>query len=246
MVAPQTRFLPCLAAIALAACGGSGSSSGGTIDGASPAGIWRGTDPANGLAVVALIDAAGEAEFLRTDNALLSGEVSTAQDNSVSGAGQAYDTNKFPDGTTAGSWTLQGTLTERQSLSVTVSVVTAAGSVITQTLDLTFDPAYDQPSSLASLTGAYAPVPNGTPYLFGPNGTFSLSDLICEANGQFSIIDPGHNIYRVSATGECDHGGSTTSNGLATLDTSVSPAQLLVGWAGEGSGDAEFWVSRNP
>ena len=237
-------ILPCLAAAMLSACGGGGSGPPqGVILGASPAGIWRGMDSTTGLAVVGLIDATGEAEFTRSDNALFSGALSTAEDNSISAAGHAYALNQSADTSSSGSWTMHGTLKERQTLSVTLSVTTTAGTQTEGTLELTFDPLYDQPSSLTSLNGEFAQL-NTLPYEVS-NGTIALSELICEGNGQFSIIDAAHDLYRVQMTTRCDNGEQSTWTGLATLDTSVSPEHLLVGWSGGGSGDSEDWILQD-
>jgi hypothetical protein len=141
---------------------------------------------------------------------------------------------------------MQGTLNERQTLSVAMSLATAAGALTTETIELTFDSLYDQPSSLAELGGSFAPG-NAFPYVVGSDGAIFLSELICEGNGQFSIIDPAHDLYRVQMTIKCDNRGAVTWNGLATLDTSVGPQQLRVGWSGSGSGsgDGEDWIRQD-
>ncbi len=244
MLLQLQRTLPPLAAALLVACGGDNAPTSGQILGASPAGIWRGTDSTTGLAVVGLLDDVGEAEFIRSDEALFSGVLSTAKDNSISASGTAYAINRFPDGSESGSWTMQGTLKERETLSVKISVITSAGTATTGTLELTFDPLYDQPSSLASLAGGYAP-PNGFPYLIESNGSFSLAILICETSGQFSIIDPAHDLYRVSSTEVCDNGKTTTRSGLAAQETSLTPPHLLVGWSGSDGGEGWDWTREN-
>jgi hypothetical protein len=153
----------CLAVIAsaaaLAACGGGGGSM-NPIQGPFPGGIWRGMDSASGLVTTGLVDETGFGDFMRADNAVFEGQVSTSSSNSISVDAQGYAEAKFPDGTQHGVWTVSGTIQERQSISATANFTTDAGTSTQGTLDLTFDALYDRPSTLATVAGSYLDASN--------------------------------------------------------------------------------------
>lgn len=220
----------------LAACGGGGTN---PIQGVSPGGIWRGTDSASGLAVTALVSESGKADFLRADGTQLTGQVSTI-DGTLSASGEAFAGTTFADGSTHGRWSITGTIQERQSISATLVMTTDNGMSIQGTFDLTFDPLYDRPSSLDTVAGGYAPAGGGFE-LFISHGNLQLSELICQFGGQIAPIDPSYNIYQVHLTTECDNGSTSEGDGLATLDNTVSPEQLLMGLVGPNGTGVRVW-----
>lgn len=226
-----------IASAALASCGGSSTSGRNPIQGVSPGGIWRGTDSASGLAIMGLVDETGSGDFIRADNAQFIGQVSTSG-NSISMTANGYaDVSKtFPDGSKHGAWSMNGTIQERQTISATTIFTTDAGTSTQGTLDLTFDALYNRPSSLATVSGEFAPV-NGFPYFIGADGSISESELICETNGKISIVNATYNVYRMQLTTTCDQGGgghvTTNVSGLATLDNTVSPEGLVLGLSGD-------------
>lgn len=234
-----------IAAATLVACGGGSTPPANPIQGVSPGGIWRGTDSASGLAITALVDETGSADFIRADDAQFVGQVFTS-DNSISLMADAYaEIDKtFPDGSTRGSWSMTGTIQERQAITTRTTFVTAVGNSAQGTLDLTFDALYDRPSSLAAVAGQFAPV-NGLPYLIDPDGSISQSALICETSGKISIINSAYNLYHIQLTNSCDNGSGghnvTNVSGLATLDNTVSPERLVVGLTGDFPA-AEVWL----
>jgi hypothetical protein len=129
-----------IAAATLVACGGGSTPPANPIQGASPGGIWRGTDSASGLAVTGLVDETGSADFIRADDALFVGQVVTS-DNSISLTADAYAgiDKTVPDGSTRGIWSMTGTIQERQTITATTTLVTAVGNAAQGTVDLTFD-----------------------------------------------------------------------------------------------------------
>ena len=60
----------------------------------------------------------------------------------------------------------------------------------------------------------------------GSDGTIQHGGLVCETNGQMSVINPAYNLYSVQLTGKCDNG----------TDATVSPERLVLGLVGN---DAE-------
>jgi hypothetical protein len=230
-----------IAAATVVSCGGGGSSPPPSpIQGVSPGGIWRGTDSASGLAIIGLVDETGDGVFIRADHAQFAGQVSTS-DNSISVSAQGYaGSQPFPDGSTHGTWSMNGTIQERESISATTVFTTDNGTETQGSLDLKFDALYNRPSSLATVAGEFAPV-NVIPYYIGSDGSISQHALICETNGEISVVDPTYNLYRMQMTETCDYGGTTNHSGLATLDNTVSPERLVFGLQGD-SAYADTWL----
>ncbi len=224
------------AVLLLPACGGGKAS---PIQGVSPGGIWRGTDADSGFAITGLVTETGRADFLRADGAQFTGQVSTA-DSTLSASGEAFAATTFADGSTHGQWSLAGTLQERQSISATLVLTTDNGTATQEALELTFDPLYNRPSSLEAVAGGYAPSDGGFE-LFISNGNLQLSELICEFGGQIAPIDSSYNIYQVHMTTKCDNGSTSEGDGMATLDNTASPEQLLMGLVGPNATGVSVW-----
>jgi hypothetical protein len=225
------------AAVVLASCGGGGSTP-NSIQGPSPGGIWHGTDSASGLFITGLVDTTGFGEFMRADNAVFQGQVSTSDSNSISMDADGFLQSPvgFPDGSRHGIWTVSGTIQERKSVSATTKFTTDGGTVTQGTLHLTFDAQYDQPSSLAAVAGTYL---RGAGYLtIASDGSISGHENGgIDYSGQISVIDPTYNLYRVQLTLS-----GVVGNGLATIDYTVSPSRLeIVGLLNEGGGTYS-WV----
>jgi hypothetical protein len=121
--------------------------------------------------------------------------------------------------------------------------------------------AYDQPSSLAAVTGNWI-TPNGYIIAIDSGGHLSgsLSSSGCTVSGRISIDDPAANVYHLAmAYSGCTSVPADLSNfvtdatgldgatvtGLATIDTSMSPNQLDM-WSlfqfTDGSADAIAYV----
>jgi hypothetical protein len=230
-----------LVALTLAGCGGGGPQ-GSPVQGASPGGIWRGTETAGGLAITGLVTESGSADFIRSDDAQFAGQLATTNDT-LSGSGQAYAQagTTFADGSTHGAWHISGTLQERTSITSQMTLTTDNGTTTQATVDLVFDPLYVQTSSLAAVSGSYVPSGGGFPLSIDAAGGLQLSDLICQSSGQIVVIDPTYNLYQVTMTSTCDHGGTTTASGLAMLDASLSPEQLLIGLTSPDSSGVTAW-----
>jgi hypothetical protein len=126
------------------------------------------------------------------------------------------------------------------------------GTIIGQSLSLnglnwTFNPVYNEPSSLPLVAGTWTPPSD----MFGPidttstvsissSGAIYAQDLssgsTCVVNGQISPVDPSYNAYNVTmAYDNCASANwpsevdGLVGTGLAYLDNSVSPAQLQIG-----------------
>jgi hypothetical protein len=200
----------------------------------------------SGLAVVGLVDETGDADFIRADNAQFIGQVATS-DNSIYASGGAYaqyDT-PFADGSTHGTWSLNGTLQERQSISASTQLTTDAGTVTSGTMDLTFDTLYDQPSSTGAVAGMYLDSQaEGFPIFIDTDGSIQQSELICQTGGHISVIDPSYNLYRIQLSTRCDNGSNSSISGLATLDNSASPPHLLIGSSGGGAAGVSTWIRQ--
>jgi hypothetical protein len=121
--------------------------------------------------------------------------------------------------------------------------MTDMGTPSNGTLAVTFNPLYDQASSLAAIAGNYVEAGSGTAVSIDANGAIFSQDATtgCVVNGTVTIIDASYDAYAVQATYASCTGADAVLNGitfsgLATLDTSVSPMQLIAGVTGSGGG----------
>jgi hypothetical protein len=240
-----------LAALILCAlvcdCGGgpytrSGGGGGGTN--ASVGGIWTGTDPVTQLALTGLIDEAGIFRFIRSDGAQYVGTAAT-NGMAVSSSFNGYTAHgqAFPDGSRHGTGQLNGTVTERSSITATFQFTTDAGTTSNGTLSLTFSSTYEVPSALGAIAGNYTDPSSGDVYSITSAGAVTWQDATtgCVGNGTITIIDATFNLYQfnfdmASCTGSAAVFNGTQFTGFVTLDTAVSPAQIVAAATGTGAG----------
>src|SRR5882672_5397056 len=147
------------ALLLLAACGGGSKTSGSD---AAVGGSWTGTLTVNGIAydAQALSSESGELELLETDStssfqAQYWGMINAAgQQLSGSFSGAVLNqAEPFSDGSLRGTGTVSGTIHQHSSITATLSFTTALGAAVPGQLSLTYDPAYDQGSSLTTIAG---------------------------------------------------------------------------------------------
>ena len=242
------------ALLLLSGCGGSGSpistgpGGGGTTQN-SPGGIWRGTESVSGLSVTGIIDESGNFQFVRSDGvqylgtAAVNGTSLTANVEAIVPLGFT-----FADGSHHGSGSISGTLTARNSIQATTKFQTDLGSTAENgTLNLTFDALYNKGSSLSTLAGNFVEVGNTNVVVtVRTDGSLFSQDpgTGCVLNGTVSIINATYNAYKVQFSyGNCA-GNAVVLNGvqftgLATLDTTLAPQQLLVAATGQ-SGNTKY------
>jgi len=220
---------------ALAGCGGgSGGSSSDLLPllpNASPGGIWRGADPISGLALSGVVTEAGDFNFVRADGVQYYGTLTTSQNN-ISGtfSGIVPAGTAFEDGSTQGTGTVSGTIVARQTITATLTFVTANNSSSTGSGSLSFDTLYNSGSALTTVAGNYVDSVNNSVISVSADGT--LFDQIpasnCVLNGQVSIIDSRYDAYQVQYTysncvGNAIFLNGTTATGLSFLDTNANP-----------------------
>jgi hypothetical protein len=216
-----------------------------TSTAASAAGIWSGTDSANGLQLTGLINANGQADFIRSDGVQFIGTASlsgTTLDIPLNGYPQFA--LQFSDGSTSGSGTFNGTVSSGSTISGALQFTTASNTAINGNWSLTFNSLYNTASSLATISGTYTGGPpvvsSGSDPLSGSSVTISTSGVLyaqgstngCVANGTLTVTNASYNLYDVSYTlGNCS-GSYAVLNGLqftgmAELN-SISPKKLLI------------------
>jgi hypothetical protein len=232
------RVLALAGSALLSSCGGGGTNN------ASPGGIWNGTDTDSPLPVTGIVDESGRMRFIRQDGVLYVGTAMTSG-NSISASFDAYTPfgTTFSDGSSHETGMLSGTIEPRVSITGSTQSTTDNGSVSQGTLTLTFNQLYDQPSSLGAIAGNYVQAGSGTAVSIDANGAIFSQDATtgCVVNGNATLIDASYDAYSVQATYASCTGAAAVLNGitfsgLATLDTSVSPMQLLAGVSGSGAG----------
>ena len=234
----------CLTVIALCcsliACGG-GSSSSNPPPPAPPqsiSGIWTGTatSSAFGLSsdLIGIISESNEVFFITSQASQEHGTLSVSGSH-VSGSLIAFAPigQVFPDGSSAATISVTGTVHTKSTLSGSFS-----GGGDTGTFSLTYNPLYDRSSSFSLVTGTWL-TSDGIIISVNQSGQFNGSDPSgCLLNGQISIINSSFNAYRVNVTvsncgivdGDYD-GLATLVDNLAandTLDVGVSNASISI------------------
>jgi hypothetical protein len=248
--------------LVVAGCGGgsdlapgsTSSSSGSTSTGgtASAAGIWQGTDSATGLALTGIVNAAGLADFIRSDGVQYIGTVQ------VSGTALALALDvytqfgtDFADSSTYAVGTLNGTVATDSSISGTVSYTTSGNTTVSSNWSLTFSDLYNNASSLRGISGNYSDGSTGDP-LNGATVSISGSGAMtaqsatssCVLNGQISIADTSNDAYEVSYSLENCSGTDAVLNGIAFTGLALlnSNGQVVIGVSGLNSAGTHYGV----
>jgi len=243
-------------ALCVSGCGGSSSSSSSsTTTNASAAGIWTGTDSASGLALSGIVNAAGLADFIRSDGVQYVGAVQ------VSGTALAVTLDgytqfgaEFSDGSTYGVGTLNATVSTGGSISGTLTFTTSDNTATSSTWSLTFDSLYDTASSLSAISGNYSDSSTGDPssgatvsITSGGVMTAQNSADSCVLNGQVSANNTSYDVYEISYSYESCTGADAVLNGvqftgLAILNSNVSPVQIVIGGTGQSSAGTHYGI----
>lgn len=237
---------------ALGACGGGGSGSSSTstpapVPSVSPGGIWEGTESVTGLGVLGLVTESGEFHFIRGDNAQFIG-TATMNGNTLSSSFEAFTPIGFvfPDGSTHGTGTLSATVQQRSSISGSTQTRTDNGISSSGTISLAFNSLYNRASSLAAIAGNFREPTSGAIVSINSAGVAFAQDAVsgCVLNGSVSLINPSFNAYRVqwtysSCLGAAAFRNGLTFRGLATLDNTGSPEEIVLG-ATAASGAARY------
>lgn len=205
----------------------------------SPGGIWSGVD-SDGSGVVAFVTESGAIQTIGQSFNQGSGLISVRDGNSVSGL--FFVTTEFgltlPDGTTRADCPMTGTVTERQSMSITFDCTTTAGLQHQTTLTMTYDVLYERDSSLATIAGNYDDG-EGNVFNIAANGVVFMQnpETGCVTNGRLGQWTTAFNLYAVeidisNCTGENAMFNGSSFTGSATLDDTVTPEQFVLSMSG--------------
>jgi len=228
--------------------GGFTFSSSSSILPSTGGGYWTGS--VNGNLGVGLVDESGTFIFIADDGELYPGTLVISNSPepgplSFSGSVQSLTPGKFPNygilydcpnlADVLPPGILSGTIQGRQSIGGTATFTCPNGTV-TEGISLTFNALYDVPSSLATISGTYRDSATGTAFTINADGTVFAQDATtgCVINGTVSIINPSYDVYGIevsyaSCTGSLIPLNGVTLAGLAALDNTRSPEQLLAG-----------------
>jgi hypothetical protein len=225
----------------LAGCFGDGGGAPLAPTNESPGGIWNGTDSQTGRAVLGLVTESGQFHFIREDGTQYVGNVTT-KGTSGSGTFDGYAPfgTTFLDGSTHGAGTVAGTIQQRSSFAATTQFTTDKGASYPDSMSMTFDPLYNQPSSLATIAGNYTEAGTGTVFSVDGAGMIFAQEgaaIGCVINGRVSIIDATYNAYAISLSyascvGQYAVLNGLTLTGLATLDNKALQERAIIGLHG--------------
>ena len=219
----------------------------------TPGGYWTGS--MNGETGVALVDESGEFTFIAFDGEQYpstlaissvpppSAQPATPYGAVFAGSVQPFLPGQFPNYGTSNLdlchpllpnqciGILSGTIVPRQSIAGTATFPN-----VTAVMSLTFNALYYLPSSLATISGSYVELATGTAFTISSDGAVFGQDATtgCVINGTVSIINPSYNVYGLevsyaNCTGSSAQLNGLTLAGLAALDNTKSPQQVLAG-----------------
>jgi hypothetical protein len=240
------------AGLILASCNstiGDGTTS-GTSTNASATGFWSGSDSVSGQTVIALINAAGQGTFIRGDGLQLTGTVQVAGSNLVTAVDGYTDFGSaFSDGSTYGIGTLNGTVVTGSSITATLSFTTNGNTAVTGSWSLTYQTVSNNASSTGAIGGNYTDTVTGAVLSINSNGVMSEQNPnnSCVLNGSVSTNDTTHDLYEVAFTYASCTGAHAVLNGvqftgLASLNTSQSPALLTIAIIGTSAASVPYGI----
>jgi hypothetical protein len=216
----------------------------------SATGVWSGTDSVSGLGVRAIINSGGQAVFIRGDGIQFTGaaQVSTGT-LAITVDGYPDFSSTFSDGSDYGIGTLSGTVTTGASLTGSLSFTTNGNSSITGNWSLTYEALSNTASSTTAISGNYPDGVTGTTISISTTGGMSGQNgsNSCTLTGSVSTTDSTHNVYEVAysyagCTGTYAAVNGVQFTGLATLNSSVSPALLIMTAAGTSGAGVPYGI----
>jgi hypothetical protein len=232
-----------VAALSAPGCNSTSDEGSSTTTNASATGVWSGTDSVSGLSVTAFINSGGQATFIRGDGAQFVGSAQVSGDTlAVTVDGYSDFPAAFSDGSTYGLGTLSGTVTTGSTITATLSFTTNDGTAIGGSWSLTFQSQSNSGSSTSAVSANYTDAVTGAVLSITSNGDMTEQNASngCVLNGSISTGDTSQDIYEVAYSfGNCTGTYAVLNGvqftGLASLNTSVSPAQLVMGVTGASS-----------
>lgn len=237
------KYLILLLSVTVVACGGGGGGEAGSSVVLPPVnqsvgGIWEGVDSA-GDDIIGLVTEDGDFHFIDPFGQGF-GSVSVSNGNQVS-ASYTYVAELgtvLSDGSTSAACTFSGTVAERQTLTIDSQCTSTLGTVSDVSVTMSYNALYDRDASLATIAGTYDDL--GDVLSVDSAGVLFEQDATdgCVLNGQVSVVDPAYNVYRVEFTvANCSAAraalNGTAWSGIATLDSTVSPEDLVFGVVGD-------------
>lgn len=210
------------AVAALTACGGGGSASVNTAEG-----LWQGTSSSGANVQMVVLDNGEAWGGALIGNNVVSAIAGTATGNGTSFSASGSEFYFTSNSVASGSYT--GTVTQKSRIQAT--------SNTGGTINLAYNPYYEQSITAADIAGSYT--------LSGRTARFAITNLrfTVDGNGNFTVVDGGCTTtgsvtprstgkivanVSVTGTGNCILGNGVTLNGVALLDKTVSPRTLSV------------------
>jgi hypothetical protein len=152
--------------------------------------------------IIAMVSEAGDFRIISVSLIQMSGAMTVSGSRvSANGRGFAGPGGSWPDGSSVGNVTIDGTLAQRTLMSGIYSTSTMESG----SFELFYDELYERNSSLALLAGVWTAYDD----LGSPEVTFTVQSTGgfngqnaqgCTSNGQFSIIDARYDLYAVRST----------------------------------------------
>ncbi len=224
----------------LTACGGGG---GGSPSVNTAEGLWQGSSSTGATVTVAILENGESWGGATVGNTLVSALAGNASGNgtSFSASGSEF----YFTSNTVGTGSFTGTVTQKQRIEATSN----NGS----TINLAYNPYYDQGVTAAEIAGNYTlsgriarfSITNMS-FTIGANGNFTIVDGGCTTTGVATPRASGKAIVNVTATGvgNCALGNGVLLSGIAVLDKSTTPNTLSVIALNSGKTDGLVLLGR--
>jgi hypothetical protein len=227
------------------------------------AGIWLGIDSVSGDNVIALINAAGDAIFVRSrDYTQFAGKLTvTIAAITAPMTGYANFPATFADNSITGTGTFTGTVNQETSIDGQLAFSSAGGTSYPGSYDLGYSPVSTVASSGTAVAGTYTddsttdPLAGGTVTITETSATAATiasagATSGCILSGTISTADATTDIYEVAysysgCTGTFSLLNGLALSGLAALNTAVSPVQLLIAVNGPGGGATSYGLESS-
>jgi hypothetical protein len=221
------------------------------------AGVWVGTDSVTGDEVVALINAAGQSVFIRSDYTQYVGALTVSQ-AAITATLKGYPNfpGTFADGSISGSGALSATVNQTTSITGSLAFVSSAATSYPGDFTLGYADVSTAGSSLAAVVGSYSDTgtndPNtGATVTIATSGAAPTSAALsssgatsgCVLSGTISTADSTTDVYEVAYSYSGCTGAFAPLNGLAMTGLAAlnnSPAQLLIAVNGPTGGGTTY------